>query len=152
MCNSIVGVFTECFFGAVCVGVFVAFSACAPWMIEFRTCLLFSGSFRSFFVADQRSSAQVSIQSQDAHMAGCSQTRIDSHHVTPDVEHQFDARRGFLLCRDGRILGNVWAKQLLAVSVSFVDVAGVFVVKRTMLVFATRSCCVHNVHSAGWRH
>ena len=26
------------FFGAVCVGVFVAFSACAPWMIEFRTC------------------------------------------------------------------------------------------------------------------
>ena len=25
------------FFGAVCVGVFVAFSACAPWMIEYRT-------------------------------------------------------------------------------------------------------------------
>ena len=145
---SVESVFTECFFGAVCVGVRVAFSACAPWMIEYRTYRCSFGSFRLVFVADQRSNAQVCIQSQDAHVAQCSQTRIDSHYVTPDVEHQFDARRGFLLRRDGRILCNMWAKQFLAVSVSFVDVAEVLVVKRTMLVFATRSCCVH----AGWRH
>ena len=153
LCNAIVGVFTECFFVAVCVGVFVAFSACAPWMIEYRTYRCSFGSFRLVFVADQRSNARVCIQSQDAHVAQCSQTRIDSHYVTPDVEHQFDARRGFLLGRDGRILCNMWAKQLLAVSVSFVDVAEVLVVKRTMLVFRDAKLFAFTMFTApGWRH
>ena len=69
----------------------------------------------------------------DAHVAGCAQTRIDNHYVTPVsnatndhvniVEHHFDAGCGLFFRIDGRILGNIWAKQLLAGSVLFVDVA-----------------------------
>ena len=89
---------------------------------------------------DQRSRARVSIQSRWTRTwQGCAQTRIDNHNVTPVsnatiterhdyvniVEHHFDARCGLFFRSDGRILGNFWAKQLLAGSVLFVDVAEV---------------------------
>ena len=41
------------------------------------------------------------------------------------VEHHFDAGCGLFFRIDGRILGNIRAKQLLAGSVLFVDVAEV---------------------------